>query len=208
MSTSYLWGMGYTRGKLPADLTRTLTAELSPGERLLYAAKPDWRAGVIANMAIFLFGLFWSSIAFTFFGISAASLLGLHTLTSDGKPSGLGLQIFLFVFSLPFVAIGLSCLAAPFVGVFQSLRTVHALTDQRLINLITGKFKSVQSLKLETINFIRRRDGRDGRGTLSIGYGVEKDSDGDPRPLTTEWPGVPDVKRVEALIREHAKWAR
>ncbi len=83
-----------------------------------------------------------------------------------------------------------------------------SLVGGLLINLITGKFKSVQSLKLETINFIRRRDGRDGRGTLSIGYGVEKDSDGDPRPLTTEWPGVPDVKRVEALIREHAKWAR
>lgn len=200
--------MGYMREKLPADLTRTLTAELSPGERLLYAAKPDWRAGMLGNMAIFLFGLFWSSIAFTFFGISAASLLGLHTLMSDGKPSGLGLQIFLFVFSLPFVVIGLSCLAAPFVGVFQSHRTVHALTDQRLINLITGKAKSVQSFKLETINFIRRRDGRDGRGTLSIGYGVEKDSDGDPRPLTTEWPGIADVKRAEALIREHAKWAR
>lgn len=194
--------------QLPNELRKRLIAELSAGERLIYAAMPDWRAELPGNIGIFLFGLFWSSIAFTFFGVSAASLLGIHQMVSDGKPSGLGLQIFIFLFSLPFVAIGLVCLAAPFVGVSQARRTVHALTDQRLINLIAGKSDKVESFKLETINFIKRWDGRDGKGTLSIGYGVEKDSDGDPRPLTTSWPGIPDIKGAEALIREHAKWAR
>ncbi len=183
-------------------------AELSSTERLLYAATPDWRFNLPGNIGIFLFGLFWSSIAFTFFGISAASLLGLHPMMSDGAPSGLGLQIFIFLFSLPFVGIGLVCLAAPFTGAATSRRTVHALTDQRVLNLIAGKATKVESFNLATINFIKRWDGRDGKGTLTIGYGVEKDSDGDPRPLTTAWPGIPDVKRAEALIREHAKWAR
>lgn len=199
-----------TRGitQLPNDLRKLLSAELSTGERLLYAAMPDWRAELPGNIGIFLFGLFWSSIAFTFFGVSAASLLGIHPMMSDGKPSSLGLQVFFFVFSLPFVGIGLMCLAAPFVGVSQSRRTVHALTDQRLINLVASRSVKVESFKLEKINFIKRWDGREGRGTLTIGYGVEKDSDGDPRPLTTAWPGIPEVKRAEALIREHAKWAR
>lgn len=193
---------------LPADLRKRLNAELSVGERLLYAGMPDWRAGMGGNIAVFLFGMFWSSIAFIFFALSAASLLGIQPMMSDGKPSGLGLQIFIFLFSLPFVGIGLACLAAPFVSAHQSRRTVHALTDQRLINIVDGKGGSAQSFKLDTINFIKRHDRRDGSGSLSIGYGVEMDSDGDTRPLTTEWSGIPNAKRAEALIREQAKWAR
>ena len=45
------------------------------------------------------------------------------------------------------------------------------------------------------INFVKRRDRKDGFGSLSIGYGVEKDSDDDPRPLTLDWSGIPDARR-------------
>ena len=87
-------------------------------------------------------------------------------------------------------------------------REINAELARRQKGAGRGKRMEIESFKLETINFIKRADHRDGTGSLKIAYGVEKDSDGDPRPLTTDWPGIPDAKRAEALIRERAKWAR
>lgn len=193
--------------RLPQDLQRRLQTELMPGERLLYAGQPDWRAqwGMYAIMG--LFGAGWMSICvpMTFFIWGEA--LGFP-VTAPGKGMPHGLAIFFALFMIPFLLIGFACLAAPFQGIRNNGRTVHAVTDQRILTLIAGKSGEVQSCKLAAVNFIKRRESRGGSGSLSIGYGVEKDSDGDARPLTQEWPGIPDVKRAETLIRENAKWAR
>lgn len=194
--------------KLPAALRAALNAEIAVGERVLYAGQPNWRAEWGALFAILIFGIFWSAISFMFFGLSLGGLLGLAPFNSNGKPAGLGMNIFFFVFSLPFVAIGCVMLAAPFLGVRKSRNTVHAVTDARLLNVYVGKDKGAESYPLERVNFIKRKDRRDGTGNLSIGYGVEKDSDGDPRPLTMDWSGIPNVKRAEQIIRDQAKWSR
>ena len=187
---------------LPGGLRAALTDELQHGERILYAGQPDWCAEWGKLLALFLFGVFWSSISFIFFGISAGSLLGLVPMTSNGQPAGLGMQIFIFVFSLPFVAIGLAFLAAPFLGIAKSRRTVHAVTDTRVLNVYAASHGGAESYNIRTINFVKRRDRRDGFGSLSIGYGVEKDSDGDPRPLALDWSGIPEAKRAETMIYE------
>jgi hypothetical protein len=200
--------MASARPKVSPELQKRLTSELGPGERLLYAAQPDWRAEWGALFAILIFGVFWSGISLMFFGMSLGGLLGLVPFNSDGKPAGFGLNAFFFVFSLPFVAIGVAMLAAPFLGIRKSKNTVHAVTDARLLNVYGGRDAGAESHPLAKINFIKRKDRRDGSGSLHIGYGVEKDSDGDPRPLTLDWSGIPDAKRAEAVIREQAKWVR
>lgn len=189
------------------DLRISVMAELAPGESLLYVAQPDWRAERGKLIVFFLFAVFWSAISLLFFGMSLASLLGLAPIPSGGQP-GTGMMVFFLVFSLPFVAIGFGMLAGPFLGIRKANNTAHAITDARLINVFGGADRGVESYKLETINFITRDDRRNGTGSLSIGYGVGRDSDGDPRPLTTDWSGIPDAKRAEALIRQHAKWVR
>lgn len=200
--------MGTSIAHLPADLRKRLNSELSPGEHVLYAAQPDWRGERGQMILIFLFGVFWSMIALTFFGVSISALLGYMPVKDSGSPPSLPLMWFFFFFSLPFVAIGLGLLAAPFLGIRKSKNTVHAITDARLINVFGGKDAGVETYKLDAINFIRRRDLKGGRGNLSIGYGVGKDSDGDPRPLTTDWSGIPDALRAETIIRGLAKWVR
>jgi hypothetical protein len=193
---------------LPHDLRKSLSAELAPGERVLYAAQPDWRAEWGKLLAILIFGLGWSAISLLFFGMSIGGLLGLVPFMSNGKPAGLSMMLFFFVLSLPFVAIGLAMLAAPFLGIRKSRHTVHVVTDARLLSVYVGRDKGAESYPFAKVNFIKRRDHRDGTGNLSIGYGVEKDSDGDPRPLTMDWSGIPDVRRAEVIIREQAKWVR
>lgn len=192
--------------KIPNDLRTALQAELHRDERLYYAARPNWRSGAGGLIGIFLFGVFWSAISFVFFGMSVAGLLGLTVVKSGKAPASTGLLLFIFLFSLPFVAIGLSLLAAPFLSIRKTRQTVHAVTDRRVVNVVAGNGASCESYPLAKLNFLKRRDRADGTGTLTIGYGVEKDSDGDPRPLTMEWTGIPDVKRAERSIRDHAAW--
>ena len=194
--------------RLEPELLRRLTAERSAGERVLYAAVPDWRAEWGKLAAIFMFGLCWSAVAFTFFGLSIAAVFGFIPLNVEGEPSGIWTRLAIFAFTLPFAAIGAIALAAPFLSIATSRRTLHAVTDARLINVYAGHDMGAESYPLSAINFIKRQDRRDGTGNLAIGYGVEKDSDGDPRPLTLDWTGIPDVRHAENLIREQAKWVR
>lgn len=194
--------------RLPAPLRNALHRELAGSERLLYAGRPDWRAEWPTLLAIFVFGVFWSTISFAFFASGVAGLLGFATIKSDGVPAGTGLLSFILLFSVPFVAIGCVFLAAPFLGIRKTRVTVHAVTDARLLSVYAGNNGGSESVPLTAINFLTRRDRHGGTGTLEIGYGVEKDSEGDPRPLTKNWPGIPDVRRAETAIREAAKWAR
>jgi hypothetical protein len=192
---------------LSVEMERRIREELATGERILYTGRPDWRASWGWMVAGALFGLFWSAIALTFFGTALAGLSGYATIKSGSGSASTGLLVFILIFSLPFVAIGIAFLAAPIVGIRRSNNTVHVVTDQRVIDMCmnpTGQ----DSYPLSRINFLKRRDRRDGSGTLQIGYGVEKDSDGDPRPLTLDWTGIPNIKAAERAIREHAKWVR
>lgn len=200
--------MGTSITHLPADLRKRLNAELSPGERLLFVTQPDWRYERGKLIAIFLFGIFWSVIALTFFFGSISALTGYVPVKDSSGPPSLSLMWFFFFFSLPFVAIGLFLLAAPFLSIRKSRNTAHAITDARLVNVYSGRDAGAESFKLDRIHAITRRDYKAGFGNLSIAYGIEKDSEGDPRPLTTDWTGIPDVQRAEATIRENARWLR
>ncbi|MFN0218983.1 MAG: hypothetical protein ACKVP4_09245 [Hyphomicrobium sp.] len=189
--------------KLPPDLRKRVAEEISLGEKVLYAGRPDWRALTGQLLILVAFGFFWSMLCFPMAFFVWGEALGFGP--DDPKQRmGSGLAIFFSIFMVPFVVIGAAMLASPFYAARRTARTVHVVTDQRLINVIAGAKTEIESFKLEAINFIKRRDGKAGKGSLSIGYGVEKDSDGDTRPLTTDWPGIPDVRRAELVIRSAA----
>lgn len=204
----YIRGMSIDLARLPPDLRSAATRELRPDEKVLYAGRPDWRSEWGKLIAIFLFGLGWSAISFTMFGVAAAAAFGLIPDSTGKGLSVSGWPMLFIVVLLPFVGIGVLLLAAPFIEIVKSARTVHLVTDLRLLSVTAGKRSEAASVSLAAVNFIKRRDGSARSGTLSIGYGVEKDSDGDPRPLEQSWSGIPDARRAEAAIRDHAKWAR
>jgi hypothetical protein len=207
MGRPHVWNM-LELNRLPKNLRDAANAALQPGERILFAAQPDWRSGWFGLLMLFAFGAFWTSIAMIFFVVSSASVLGIKPMLSNGQPAGFGLSIFMVLFSLPFVAIGLGFLAAPFLAMRKARATVHLITSDRLINVTVGLDTKVESFPFKKINFVKRRSRTNGTGTLEIGYGVEKDSDGDPRPLTFDWAGIPNATQAEALIRDKAGWHR
>lgn len=69
-------------------LTKAAQRRVSPGERLLFVTQPDWRYERGKLVAIFLFGVFWSMIALTFFGISVGTLLGLVPVKDASQAMG------------------------------------------------------------------------------------------------------------------------
>lgn len=200
-------GMSTDLTRLTPDLRKAVTGELMGGERVIYAAMPDWRSESGKLAVIFSFGFFWSMLAFPAGFFVWAEALGFRP-EHAGQAMGSGLALFFSIFMIPFVVIGAVLLAAPFIAALRTSRTAHVITDQRLFSVTHGNGRVVESIKLDVVNFVKRRDGKDGRGSLSIGYGVEKDSDGDARPLTMDWSGIADVKRAEATIRSVAGWAR
>jgi hypothetical protein len=188
-------------------MQRRLDAELQHGERVLYAGRPDWRADWGWMIGALLFGLFWSSISFTFFGMAVAGLFGFAKIKSGSGYASTGLLLFLVLFTMVFVAIGCAFLAAPFVEMRRSNRRVHAVTHRRVMTICLNP-SSTESYPLAKINYLKRVDRADGSGSLHIGYGVERDSDGDPRPLVLNWTGIPDVKIAERAIRDNAPFSR
>ena len=186
---------------LPPDLRQRLTSELQPGERVLYAGRPDWRAEWFKLLLIFLFGVGWSAITFTFAFITGAATLGLVPFKFEGQPASPWLAGAFLLFLIPFLAVGVACLSAPVLGIAKTLRTVHAVTNRRIISVFGGFSRGVQSHPLSAINFVKRKDRKNGTGSLEIAYGITHDADGDPRPLTTDWSGIPDVRRAEAALQ-------
>lgn len=185
---------------LPADLRTRVQAELQPGERILYAGMPDWRAEWGNLLAIFLFGVGWGGISFTFLFMMAGAALGIIPFKFEGEPGSRWMAALFCLFLIPFAAIGVTCLAAPFLGIAKSRRTAHVVTDTRLFTVRGGWSAGAESTALCKVNFVRRKDRKGGTGCLDIGYGIAHDADGDPRPLITNWTGIPDVKRAERAI--------
>lgn len=190
--------------KLPVDLRKRVTAEIAPGERVLYAATPSRRAGLLPALGVFLFGVGWSSIAFTFFFVSIAMAVGLGPAGVISPEPLSWMAIAFALFSLPFVAVGLVCLSAPFYIVHRNGHLAHVISDRRVLNVYSGRYSGAESYALDRIMSLTRTDWKNGRGTLSIGYGFDKDSDGDARALSVDFGGVADVRRAESALRSVA----
>ena len=190
--------------RLPGELRRALERELEPGERIRWAGQPDWRAEWGTTAAIGLFGLGWSAIAIIFTVQMMLATLGLIPFKFDGKPASQWVAAAFLPFLIPFLAIGGWTLWWPWRTVSGAGRKVHAVTDRRLITVEAGRRTSsrasVESHPLSAVNFVRRKDRAGGTGTLEVGYGIKHDADGDPRPLTLTWAGVPDAARAEAAM--------
>jgi hypothetical protein len=185
---------------LPPTLAQRVEAELQPGEDVRWAGVPGWFSSALPTFPLFLFGIAWSSLTFTFEGVAIASLLSPGAPTSMGPGMG---AIFL-VFGLPFVAVGVALLGLPLFTAFRAMMTAHVVTDRRIVTVQGGPWKSVEVRPVAALTFAARRDHSAGRGTLRLGFGVEVDSDGDPRSIQVAWRGIPAVRDAEAAVRQLA----
>jgi hypothetical protein len=173
------------------------------GERLLWAGRPDRRIHALTSFGIWIFAIPWTLFSGVFAAVPIAMLYESYSGVSIGAPKGTPpfIMWFFLVFSIPFIAIGIGMLLAPFVALRKGWRTLYILTGKRLVILEAGRSINVTSIYPRDIEHLSRKENPDGRGTLVIHQGYEKDSDGDHVEKKTELGVVDDVRRLEEMVR-------
>ena len=183
--------------RLPATLRARLERELRPRERLVYAGLPSpWRT-MLPALPLFVFGLFWTSIS-GFVGVLFAGLLLGYGPSPPPVP--LWLAGVASIVGMLFVLFGVLVLASPFYRWLKARRTIHAVTDARLLTVVDAPWRAVESVETG-ITSVQRKDIANGAGTLRIGHGTERDAEGDAVEIVSWWRGIPDVERAEDAVR-------
>ena len=169
----------------------TITRELHDGEELVWHDRPS--PGTVARAWIFLsfFGLF-------FFGFSIFWIVGA---AQSGDP--------LFpLFGIPFVLIGFSLVSAPLWQMFVAKGTLYAITDKRVLILLSFPWKKIISFYADDLDELERKWMK-GNGTGTVIFAKRKSSGRHPdsRP---DWGffGVGDAKRVEGEIMKLKEGAK
>lgn len=164
--------------------------QIDPGERLLWSGTPA--PGVAAARALPASFIGIPFVAFACFWIWSAWSM---TSRSAGMPWSL-----FPLFGIPFVVVGLGVMGAPLWTWLAAGKTVYALTDKRALIIVGG---GVQSFAPSDINEISRSERADGTGSVFFASRTMTGSRGFTRQLRIGFEGIPEVRNVEHLIREH-----
>lgn len=186
---------------LPQQLRLTLDGELTPGERILWAAQP--RASRLwTGFGIYLFAIPWT--AFSLFWEAMA----LSPWFAGQDPPGAmqaGFGIVMPIFGLPFMLIGLAMMYAPIHAMRKAGDTVHALTNKRLLTLVTERKRELKSAWVDRIGPIERTQDLSGWGSIKVQTHSRIDGEGDRITERFEMVGIPGVAGLERLIVEQQK---
>lgn len=185
---------------LAVDDRAVLATALTPGERVRWAGRPR-ASGMLGSFGIYLFAIPWTAFALFWETMALMPILGSSQTTMPALMK-YGFGIVFPLFGIPFVVIGFGMLAAPFWGMARAKRTIHAVTDRRLLTIVRGRKTDVKSAFIDRIGPVERRSGRDGSGTIRIQTHSRTDSEGDRTTEKIEWVGIPDAAGVERLILE------
>jgi hypothetical protein len=105
------------------------------------------------------------------------------------------------LFLLPFVAVGFVMLWVPFETLRKARRTIFGLTNRRMLSVTAGTKRECTSVMLQQMGPIDVQVGSKGYGNVRIQTGSSLDFDGDLIIERFEVIGVPDVVRLNDLLR-------
>jgi hypothetical protein len=182
------------------SLSRKLTAELAAGERLLWSGQSDPGACRRASLGILFFAIPW--LAFSLFWEAFALTMLIDASGANQSKTPWGVALFMALFGLPFVGIGLEMLAKPFRAARVARSSIHAITTSRVLTLINDARKyELTSRPATSITHVSvREQGKSGH--LKIEFGTTRDSEGDRVVVSESWPGIPNAQQAAAAVRK------
>ncbi len=186
---------GYPLGhELPAALRSAVGDELDNNERLLWTGQPDPGPQARSAIPAVLFGIPWT--LFSLFWVIMAATAMNH---SNLGPLGWGFPLF----GVPFVLAGFGMLSSPYWAARAAKNTAYAVTDRRVLTVtLKGKGRRVEQWVPQNVADLERTEKANGSGNLTLVKHWTKDGDGDACVNMVRFTGIPDVRRVERLIRE------
>jgi hypothetical protein len=186
------------RATMPDPLRDAIAREFA-GDPPRWTGQSSARAALLKNLPIWLFAIPWTAFAL-FWEVMA--LGGLFGFGGPKAAQGSWMAGLFALFGLPFVLVGLGMMGAPFWMAHRARRSVWVVTAKRIAHLaLTRHGTTVRTLLARNLLSIERIENPDGSGTLKLLFGDGRDSDGDKVERSETIEGVPDVRRVESLIR-------
>jgi hypothetical protein len=191
---------------LPAFHRRLLKNELEPGEVVVYFGRPSFRptAGFWAFTPLYVcWTALWLGVPGVFITMGVGGALGLvQNIWEGGEPMSRLASLGIAMFATPHMFIGVCSLLLPIVRWFELNRTVHAVTNRRLLSVyrsisVQPVATSYTADKLTSLDVTRHGS----LTSLQIGVGERVDSDGDTVKEHEWWSAVEDGARAEAAVR-------
>ncbi len=188
------------------DQRSLIQRELDPDEGLLWFGSPLPARVAAQEKSTRIVGIIGA--AFIVFWLCVVGFIGCGS-SAVGAPAIFSLvPIVMFLFGVAGLVFVLRFAGAPARAAAQAQNTIYAVTDKRLIVLISGQ--SARSYGPRDIERVERRDTPDGRGDVI--FARERSlstSHHDGHPHTQQWSkdlgffGIENPREVERLIRAH-----
>jgi hypothetical protein len=172
------------------------------GEKIVWVARPDVKIAFLMSFAVWLFAIPWTAFSLIWTSVPVAALLETYAGLNLGAPKGApALAMWTFaLWGVPFVLVGFEMLLVPAMVLMKGARTLYVLTNGRLAILNGGRNVEIVSIGPQEIVSLSRKEKPDGRGTLILHLGFERDSDGDLLEKKIELGVINEVRRVEQLV--------
>lgn len=184
-----------------ARLKAALERELRSGEAV------QWYGWQLARLDPRMFGIYLFAIPWTAFAVMWTSIATMAVASAgDDGPGLVGWAFPLF--GVPFVAVGIGMLAAPFMPLYQKGRVLYVVTDQRVLKLSSGRELSVNVVPAERIGLAERREQADGTGVLQLAVRIGVDSEGDRSTEKFVIGTVADVLGAQEAINRIARFGQ
>lgn len=171
-----------------------LRQQLAPDEKILWSAQPDPKR-MKRVFAAWIFAIPWTGYAiFMTYKVITMFLIDSSKMRTD----------LLWAALIPsmFVLFGIFMILSPLRALKKARNSIHALTNQRILTFVVDKDRSVNSVMFDDMGPISLTEKSDGWGNLTIETGSHNDSKGNRVTETFDIIGVPEVAKLERLLRE------
>jgi len=191
---------------IPAPLKAFAEREFF-GEKIVWVARPDVKIAFLMSFAVWLLAIPWTAFSLFWTSVPVAALLEIYTGLNVGAPKGApSLAMWaLALWGVPFVLVGFGMLLVPAWVLRKGARTLYILTNRRLSILNGARNVEIVSVGPQEFVSLSRKEQPDGRGTLILHQGFERDSDGDLQEKKIELGVINEVRRVEQLVLDLKK---
>ncbi len=184
---------------IPPEAVAAIKAE-TPDEIVRWAARPNPGRACRTGFGIYVFAIPWCALTFPLFGDLMMSVFYGQTPQWVVGGRGHGPVGASLIIVGTFAAIGVAMLAAPAWVYWNARRTVYAITNRRVITIVTGHTTKVTSIPIDRIHKIERSERDDGSGTLNLVTNYGKDNEGSRVEDATKLIGVPNVRAAERAL--------
>ncbi|MBX7219748.1 MAG: hypothetical protein K1Y36_07365 [Blastocatellia bacterium] len=181
--------------RIPDQLRSAVAREMRPGEQLLWVGNAAPLAHLLPTIPLVLFGIPWTG--FALFWTAGAAGFRIPDLSRGW------VHLLFPLWGIPFILIGLGMLTSPLWAWRKALKTLYAVTSQRIIIFEKGWQLNVTSYTREQIVGLSRSEKEDGSGNLYFAEKDDRPTDSSTRKPKVGMYGIKDVLMVENLIRDH-----